>query len=117
VFAVTSSIPLNSILLIVALSVMGAGADICIKLAGQGSKPMEPGWFWLGFVLYMLTVPGWFLVMRQTALSSVGVVYAVSTVLLLVGADLVFFREKLASTEMIAVTLAVISIVLLRRFT
>jgi multidrug transporter EmrE-like cation transporter len=101
-------------LAIIVLSVLGAVADSFIKIAGQRS-PAHLMWLGLGALFYVLSVPGWFFVMRKVPLSVVGALYAASTVLLLVGIGVVGFHERLSATEVLGVTLALMAIMVLRR--
>jgi undecaprenyl phosphate-alpha-L-ara4N flippase subunit ArnF len=107
---------MRTTLLIVFLSLLGVAGDALIKLSGQGDKAIELKWFWLGFLVYMLTVPGWFVAMKLVNLSSLGAIYAVSTVLLLVCADVLFFNAKLTGREALGIGLAIAAVVTLRRF-
>jgi multidrug transporter EmrE-like cation transporter len=104
-----------SIVVIFALSAIGVVADVFIKIAGQSPMPASLKWFLLGSGVYMVTVPGWFLVMKQLSLSSLGAIYAVSTILLLVIVDVLWFRGRLSAVEVIGVACAIVSVVILRR--
>jgi len=75
---------MNPFLVVIGLSVMGVVRDYFIELSGRSPVFMDLRIFSMGFVVYMLTVPGWFFVMKHLSLSALGAVYAISTVLLLV---------------------------------
>lgn len=107
---------MNPILLVFLLSVLGVLGDALIKLSGQGKQPVDIKLFLLGFLAYMLTVPGWFVVMKQISLSSLGALYALSTILLLVAVDLVCFRGSIGKNELVGLLMALGAIVILRRF-
>ena len=104
------------ILGIILLSAIGVLGDFFIKLSGQGPKFMDAKTFLIGFVIYALTAFGWFYVMKHIKLSSLGVIYALSTALLLVAVGVFYFREKLSLLEIIGILTAIISLVLLSRF-
>lgn len=103
------------VLVVILLSAMGVVGDYFIKVAGRGTTPIDIGLFSIGFIVYMSTVPGWFLVMKYLPLSVLGAVYAVSTVLLLVAVGVFWFNERLTLTEIVGVGLAVTAVVVLRR--
>ena len=64
------------LLIVVLLSFIGVVGDFFIKLSGQGTKFMEIKWFVLGFLIYGLTAFGWFYVMKNVKLATLGVFYA-----------------------------------------
>lgn len=103
-------------LLIIGLALVGVVGDFFIKLAGSGTKYIEPRWFIIGFLVYASTAVGWFYVMKQVKLADLGVIYAVSTVLFLTLVGIFYFHEKLNWYEMVGIGTAVISILLLSRF-
>jgi len=104
------------ILGIILLSGIGVLGDFFIKLSGQGSKFMDVKIFLIGLLVYALTAFGWFYVMKHIKLSSLGVIYALSTVLLLVAVGVFYFHEKLNVIEIIGIFTAVLSLILLSRF-
>ncbi|HEU0085874.1 MAG TPA: hypothetical protein VFQ59_02845 [Candidatus Paceibacterota bacterium] len=104
------------ILIILLLSVVGVLADYFIKISGNGVKYMEYRPFLLGMFLYALTSFGWFYVMKHVKLSTLGVFYSVTTLILLVFVGVFFFKEELSVYEIIGISLGVISIFILARF-
>ncbi|MBI2473436.1 transporter [Candidatus Uhrbacteria bacterium] len=107
---------MKPVLIIALLAVMSAFGDLFIKLAGQGPKFIDLKWFIIGAVLYTSTIFGWFYVMKHIELSSVGVIYAIMTILLLVTIGVVYFHEKLNGYEIVGSLIAIVSIILLSRF-
>ncbi len=105
-----------ALLLIVLLSVVGVAGDFFIKLSGNGPKYIEYKWFLLGLVIYASTAFGWFYVMKEVKLATIGAFYAVSIVLLLTGVGVFHFGEKLNYYEIGGIVSALISVVLLARF-
>jgi drug/metabolite transporter (DMT)-like permease len=101
------------IILVTAVGVLG---DFFIKLSGQGDKFIDWKIFLISLLVYASTAFGWFYLMKHIKLSSLGVIYALSTVLLLVGVGVFYFHEKLNITEIIGISFAVISLILLSRF-
>lgn len=107
---------MNPFFIIILLAGAGVLADIFIKLAGSGPKAVEMKWFAAGFLIYASTAFGWFYVMKHVKLSSLGAIYAVSTILLLVAVGVFYFHEKINLYEIIGIALALISVVLLAKF-
>lgn len=97
------------------LSLIGVIGDYLLKLASTELRPFSSPTFLIGFIVYSSTAFGWVLVMRHLKLASIGAIYGVSTaIFLLVAGNLV--GEKLTLGEMVGVFLALLSIILLRRF-
>jgi len=107
---------MNPILLTIMLSIIGAVGDYFLKRAGNGSVYVEWRWFFVGMFIYALTAFGWFYVMKHIKLSSLGIIYTLSTIALLVFMGTVFFNERLNVFEIAGLVAAVIAIVLLGRF-
>jgi drug/metabolite transporter (DMT)-like permease len=104
------------LLLVVFLSAVGVLGDFFLKLAGKGQKFVEVRWLILGAAIYALTAIGWFYVMKFIKLSSLGVIYAISTLLFVVLLGVYYFHERLNVYEIIAIVLALTSLVILSRF-
>src|SRR5262245_22422872 len=105
-----------AVLVTVAFSVVGVLGDYFLKLASARERPLQSGWFYLGFALYASTAFGWVFVMRHLKLATISVVYSVSMVLLLTAVGVGLFRESLNYYEVAGIALAVASLVLLTRF-
>jgi len=84
---------MTAVLVTIAFSVIGVLGDYFLKLASAREQSLRTAWFYLGFVLY-----------------------SVSLVLLLTAIGVVLFRESLNYFEVIGIVLAVVSLVLLMRF-
>lgn len=104
------------IFIVVLMSAFGVIGDYFIKLSGNSQKYMLVRWFVLGLLIYSFSAFGWFFVMKHIKLSTLGVYYALTTVILLVGLGLIVFKETLNIYEIIGVLLAVASLILLARF-
>jgi drug/metabolite transporter (DMT)-like permease len=100
----------------VVFSVVGVVGDYFLKLASRAEVPLQSRWFYIGFLVYASTAFGWVFVMRYLKLATVGVVYAVSMVLLLTLLGTFWFGEPLNYYEKAGVVLAVASLLLLVRF-
>ena len=70
----------------------------------------------VGGLIYALTAIGWFFVMKDIKLSTLGVIYGVSCIILLTLVSVFVFNEKLSIFELIGILLGVMSIIVLYRF-
>ncbi len=107
---------MSPVFIVILLAIVGVMGDFFMKLAGSGPTFMHVKWFVVAALLYMSTTVGWFYVMKHIKLSSLGVVYSLTTVLLLVVVGTFYFHEKLNGYEIAGIVTAVTSIVLLSRF-
>jgi len=103
-----------NIAIIVALSALGAIGDISLKKAGHGGAKAGL-WIAVGTAAYALTIPGWYYVLKHVALAPVGVIYSVSTTLILVGVGVTWFDERLSGIELLGVAFALLAVFSLRR--
>lgn len=108
---------MSAYFLIVTLSAVGVLADFLLKLSTNASS-RSTAWILLiaGIVIYSSTAFGWLYVIRHVTLSTLGVWYAISTILFLSIGSVLFFKEGLAGREILGILLAVISLLLLSRF-
>lgn len=104
--------------LLVAMFLAGVGvlADYLLKLASNQAHSMQSKWFWLGLVVYAGMAGGWVYVMRHLSFAQIGVVYSVSTVLLLTLVGTLVLKEPLRGHEVLGAGMAVGSLLLLARF-
>ena len=105
----------GGVMLAIALSVCGAGADALLKAASQQPHPFLNLWFVLGAFATILFAIGWVFLMQFMKLGTAGVLYAVSSSLLLVVIGHLVFGERLSPSEVTGVAMAVGSFVLLGR--
>ena len=100
----------------IGLSITTVFADSLIKYASlQKGFSGWPALFW-GAVIYGLTAFGWFFVVQKVKLSTIGVLYGVSCVILLTLVSVFYFKEKINLIEIFAIVLAIISLMILFRF-
>jgi drug/metabolite transporter (DMT)-like permease len=104
------------IFLIIGMALIGVIGDFFIKISGDGPTYISWKWFILGFTIYALTAVGWFFAFKHVKVSTLGVFYALSTVLFLVMLGVFYFKESLNSYEIAGVGAAVVAIILLGRF-
>lgn len=107
---------LFSLFLAILLSFYGVVGDFFIKLSGNGPKFVELHWFIIGLLIYASSAFGWFYVMKHVKLATLGVFFAVSTVLFLLIFGVYYFKESLNYFEIAGIILAIVSLILLGRF-
>ncbi|MDD4901965.1 MAG: transporter [Patescibacteria group bacterium] len=107
---------LGAFLIGIGLSVITVFADALIKHASLQNA--FSGWrtLILGAIIYGLTAFGWFFTMRKIKLSTLGVLYAVSCVILLTLISMFYFKERISPWEISAIILAIFSLIILFRF-
>ncbi|OGZ66131.1 MAG: hypothetical protein A3C58_00650 [Candidatus Staskawiczbacteria bacterium RIFCSPHIGHO2_02_FULL_34_10] len=103
-------------LYIIFVSIVTVIGDILLKIAGNSDQRTSIKYFIYGMLLYLITGVGWFFALKFFKLSSIGVIYGITTVIFLVIIGVLFFQEKLNIMETIAVVMGIISILLLMRF-
>ena len=104
------------ILIAIILAGIGVLADYFIKVSGSGPKYINYPYFFIGMIVYALTAFGWFYVMKYVKLSTLGIFYSVTTVVLLALVGTILFKEHLSAYETIGIILGIISIIILARF-
>jgi drug/metabolite transporter (DMT)-like permease len=101
----------------IGLSAITVLADALIKHSSLQNA--FSGWqmLILGAIIYGLTAFGWFFVMRKIKLSTLGVLYGVSCIILLTLVSVFYFKEKITSLELFGILLGLVSLIILSRFT
>ncbi len=111
--AMNNFLPILIIILVTGVSVVG---DYFIKLSGNGSKYIQYPFFFLGMIIYASTAFGWFYIMKHTKLSTLGVFFGLTNIILLALVGVIFFKEHLNTYDIVGIIFGVISIILLARF-
>lgn len=104
------------LLLIIGLAGIGVLGDFFIRISGDGPAYIDWKLFIIGFIIYALTAVGWFFAFKHVKVSTLGVYYALATVLFLVALGVFYFKESLNGYEVAGIAAAVAAIVLLGRF-
>lgn len=99
-------------ILISAITVYG---DFFVKNASLSNSVWNK-WLLIGGLIYGLTAIGWVYALKFVKLSTFGVIYCVSSVILVVALSVFVFHEKLSTPEIIGIMLGIISLILLYRF-
>lgn len=105
----------GGVALAILLSLLGVTADALLKAASQEQQPFLNLWFALGSVATVAFAVGWVFLMQLMKLGTAGVLYAVSSSLLLVVIGYLIFGERLNTAEATGVAMAVGSFILLGR--
>ena len=100
----------------VAIAVLTTLGDYYLKLASQQNSAIFNCWFVVGLLIYATGAFGWVYAMRHMKLATIGVVYSLSTVLLLAALGVIVFGESLNRYEVAGIGLALLSILLMTRF-
>ncbi|HOI18985.1 MAG TPA: transporter [Candidatus Woesearchaeota archaeon] len=100
----------------IGLSVITVIGDVLIKNASLQNAFVGWKMLLLGAIVYAFTAFGWFFVMRKIKLSTLGVLYGVSCIVILTFVSVFYFKEKVSHLEIIGIALAVISLIILYRF-
>lgn len=109
---------LKLIYLIIAalLGLICAFADYLIKLSASGKKFMEWKWFVLAVLIYIGSAFGWFFLVKNIKLYTLGIFYTIPLIIGLALLDIFYFKDPVNFFEIAGITLAVISLILLAKF-
>lgn len=106
----------SSILAILGLSVICVIADALLKRAGEVPRPFTSLYFGLGALLYGASAVGWVYVLQHIKLATVGALFSAAVALLLALIGVTFFKEPLATLEILGIGFIVVGVFLLWRF-
>jgi drug/metabolite transporter (DMT)-like permease len=104
------------IIIAVSLSLLGVVGDFFLKNASNNESSLNNYWFIFGLVTLASTAFGWVYVMKYLKLATIGVIYSVSTIVLLALVGVAFFQESLNPYEIVGILMAISSLVLLSSF-
>jgi multidrug transporter EmrE-like cation transporter len=102
-----------AIVLVFALSCVGVVADAVLKLASSQREVILSKWLFVGVGLSCVFAVGWVFLMRVMKLATAGVIYGVTSAVLLCLIGVLFFGEKLSAVECAGVATATLAIILL----
>ena len=106
---------INPILAMAGIVIVTIIGDWALKMASL-REGFSGGWhITLGMAMYMLSGFGFVVAMRHMSLASVGVWYAVLTILMMTALGVFVFGERLSAREIIGVGFALISLSLMTR--
>lgn len=87
-----------------------------MKIASYEDSPVLTKAFCIGTAVYMLHILVWVYLLKYLKLSTVGVLYSITTVLFMTVLGVFVFHEPIGNYELIGVALAIASIVLILGF-
>jgi drug/metabolite transporter (DMT)-like permease len=88
-------------------------ADYALKYASLKISPFVSGWFVVGALLYAATAIGWIALMRTHDLAQIAVLYSSGTIIALTLLGIVSFGESLSTKQIIGLSAALLSVVLM----
>ena len=97
---------MNAFLLVLAIVAVTAFGDYFVKVASMKEDGLRSFEFVLGMAFYLSTAVGFLYAMRHSNLATIGVWYAMLTILMMAALGVVVFKESLTTREMLGVLLA-----------
>lgn len=104
-----------ALIIAISLSIITVLADYFIKKASLQNNVWSK-WLVLGAIVYGLTAVGWFFVMKNMKLSTLGAIYGISCITILTIVSVFVFHEKISTIEIIGILLGMASIMILYKF-
>ena len=104
-----------TLIIALSLSAVSVLADYFIKKASIGNNAWGR-WLTLGAIIYGLTAVGWFFAMKNMKLFTLGAIYGISCIVILVMLSIFVFHEKINTIEIIGILLGIVSIIILYKF-
>jgi len=105
---------MNSYLFLIFVIVLTISGDYALKYASLKSSPLVSGWFVLGALLYGATAIGWIALMRTHDLAQIAVLYSSATIVALTLVGILSFGETLTMKQLIGLSAALLSVVLMQ---
>ena len=96
--------------LVTAVTLLG---DFLLKTATTKPAGMMSGWFAGGALCYVLLAAGWYLLMKNNSLATIGVMFSASTIILLAALGYFAFKEQFGLREALGVSLAILAVVVM----
>lgn len=103
-----------ALLVVIALSALTALADVLVKKAAEINR-IDSIYLVLAAGIFGASAYGWYFTLKHINLATLGGVYSLVTVLLLVLAGTVFFGEKLKFPDILVLAMSVIALIVFWR--
>jgi drug/metabolite transporter (DMT)-like permease len=103
------------VFLVIGISCLGVAADAVLKLASSEQSLLRSKWLLCGLTLSCVFAVAWVFLMREMKLATAGIVYGVSSAVLLCVVGVLCFDEKLSRSELAGVAAGAVAIILLGR--
>jgi drug/metabolite transporter (DMT)-like permease len=104
---------MNTLLILTGTIALTLAGDWCIKFASGEEQGIVHPIFLAGVVLYALPAIGWFFLMRSHSLAAIGVYYSAAVLILLAALGALVFKEALGLREILGLSLAVASVLVM----
>ena len=105
---------MNSCLFLIFVVVLTICGDYALKYASLKISPYVSGWFVLGSLLYGATAIGWIALMRTHDLAQIAVLYSSATIVVLTLVGIFSFGETLSIKQIVGLSAALLSVVLMQ---
>ncbi len=105
--------PFLAMLGIVVVTILG---DWLLKTASLRPNWTGSSYLFAGMAMYMMSGLGFFFAMRHMSLASVGVWYALLTILFMTALGVFTFGETLTGREMLGIAFAILALICMTRF-
>jgi drug/metabolite transporter (DMT)-like permease len=104
---------MTSALILIAILLTTLLGDYYLKLASSSTFGLRSTHFLAGAVISAIPAFGWFFLMRDHSLATIGVIYSASTIILLAAMGVILFKETFGVREAIGISLAIASVVIM----
>lgn len=108
--------PLAPYFFVFLATVIAVIGDVFIKKATQAKGTEVYLLLTVAAIFYVLNSISFYFVYKTMKLSTIGVVYAISTIIMFAFVGVLIFKEKIALQEVIGIILAITSVVLMSKF-
>lgn len=97
-------------LMIVTATIAG---DYFIKAASLNSQSLTSTKFFFGAALYALPAAGWFFLMKDHSLATIGIIYSCSNILILSALGYFLFKESITARDLSGIGLAIAAMLIM----
>ncbi len=104
---------MTTFLILTALVLAQITGDYFVKLASAEVNGISTLNFSIGVLFYAATAFGWYFLMRMHSLATIGVLYSTSTIVLLAALGYFVFKEEIGLRDIIGMTLAILSVMVM----
>lgn len=102
-------------MLALVLSAVTVLSDYFVKMASL-QQSLWNRWIVVGILISCPTAFGWAYIMRNMKLSTLGIIYGVSCIVMLAIMSVVVFHEKINAMEIFGIFLGIVSIIIMYKF-
>jgi multidrug transporter EmrE-like cation transporter len=106
---------MGTVLILTIATALTLAGDYCIKVASGDQDGLSSKTFMLGALLYAMPSVAWFFLMRSHSLAAVGVYYSAAVIILLATLGCLVFKEAFGLREVVGLSLAIASVVVMSR--